>query len=81
LATAPSDAARIVRQMQRDDEVWGAVVIEEWLLHLCGPVELDQERVRAAQLVVEEALSALVSSVEPELASLGVQLRLMTPTS
>ena len=57
------------------------MVIEEWLLHLCGPVELDQERVRAAQLVVEEALSALVSSVEPELASLGVQLRLMTPTS
>jgi hypothetical protein len=65
--------------MRRDDEVWGPVMIEEWLLHLSGPTDLSGERVAEAHQLVRDALLGLMGSLEPELTSRGISLRLMTP--
>ncbi|MFN2539578.1 MAG: hypothetical protein ABR549_15695 [Mycobacteriales bacterium] len=67
--------------MHRDDEVESAVVIEEWLLHVRGPGDLEDARVAEAHDLVRAALLTTVAALQPQLDALGVHLQLMTPDS
>jgi hypothetical protein len=64
--------------MCRDEDLQPIVTIEEWLVVLRGPADLDAERLAVARDLVTAALAALAGALEAELAALGVQLEVAT---
>ena len=64
--------------MRRDDDLQPAVMIEEWLLVLRGPADLDPTTVAAVRRQVREALEQLVRELAGPLRQTEVQLELST---